>query len=82
VSLKLDTLFIHEGIIYRIIKVDDEKGLYLAEKRMPKETMPKKIVTIIEHSGWDIVKVVNDRAKVVRDDLAKRMEKKKGAEEE
>jgi len=81
--MKVDYIFIVKGVIYRVVKVDVEKGLYLIEERTPKEDMPKKVLTIINHAGWDVVRVNNDRAKVIRDDLAKRMEKKKkGVEEE
>lgn len=71
------------GTLYRCIKVDGDKGLFLLEKRVPTEELGQSIKLLIEKTGWDTLWVKDGKAHLKRDNVAKRMEAdKNGSEDE
>lgn len=79
--MKVDEYYVIRGTIYKVLKTDEEKGLVLLEKRVPNEEMDKKVIVVIEHTGWDILSVWDHKAKLKKDNLSKRVEKTRGEEE-
>lgn len=77
--LKEGELWVLRGVIYLVVKIDNVKGLFLLEARKPSDEMHKRVAKVIEHTGYDILKVRENRARLKKDNLAKRVD---GDEEE
>jgi len=81
-DMKVGDLYILNGTLYRCIKVDGDKGLFLLEKRVPTEALESGIKLLIEKTGWDILWVKDGKARLKRDNIAKRMEADKPESED
>jgi len=79
--LKPDEFVVFRGNIYKVLKIDEEKGWVLLSAMEMNDKMSKKVKVVIEHAGWDILRVGNKRARLKKDRIEKRIEKKKSDEE-